>query len=187
MDDYLAPFFARDMKDGLLDEEGTILILSSLWRLINDRGIIWDGRVIIGGRGRKHRDDADRLALLIMETTSRVSEVLPQLTLRCFDGMDQRLFDKALSVLGKGNTYPMLYNDDVNVPAAMKIFQVDEQTAKDCIPFGCGEYILYHRSFGTPSGVVNLLKTLEVVLHGGFDPMTGKKAAPEKVTAGELG
>ncbi len=175
MDDYLAPFFAKDMREGLIDEKKAIRMLSSLWRLINERKIIWDGRVIIGGRGRKHREDADKLAMLIMETTAQVSDVLPQLTLRCYKGMDDALFDKALKVLSTGNTYPMLYNDEVNIPAAMKIFGVDEQTAKDCIPFGCGEYVLYHRSYGTPSGVINLLKALEVTLHEGIDPMTGRK------------
>ncbi|HYW94604.1 MAG TPA: pyruvate formate lyase family protein, partial [Bacteroidales bacterium] len=187
MDDYLAPFYARDTRSGELDDEKTILILSSLWERINERKIIWDGRVIIGGRGRKHREDADELALLIMETTRRVQDVLPQLTLRCFEGMEQTLFDKALEVLGTGNTYPMLYNDDVNIPAAMKVFMVDEQTAKDCIPFGCGEYVIYHRSFGTPSGVVNLLKNLEVVLHKGIDPLTGRHAGTNQSQGSETG
>ncbi len=183
MDDYLAPFYVKDLKEGLIDEDRAIKILSSFWKLINERKIIWDARVIIGGRGRKHREEADEMAKIILETTSRISDVLPQLTLRCFKGMDEALFNKALEVLGQGNPYPMLYNDDVNIPSAMKIFKVDEQTAKDCIPFGCGEYVLYHRSFGTPSGVVNLLKALEVTLHKGTDPMTGRKIGTDEASS----
>ncbi len=183
MDDYLGPFYTRDIKSGLIDDEKAVQILTSLWKLINDRKIIWDGRIVIGGRGRKHPEDADRLALVILETTSRVKDVLPQLTLRCFEGMDDAIFDKALAVLGEGNTYPMLYNDVVNISAAMKTFRVDEQTAKDCIPFGCGEYVIYHKSFGTPSGVINLLKTLEITLHHGIDPMTGKKFGTTEAAA----
>jgi len=34
--------------------------------------------------------------------------------------------------------------------------------------------MLYHKSVGTPSSVLNLLKALEVTLHHGFDPV-GKK------------
>lgn len=37
------------------------------------------------------------------------------------------------------------------------------------MPFGCGEYILYHRSVGTLSDIINLLKALEITLFNGYD------------------
>jgi len=40
--------------------------------------------------------------------------------------------------------------------------------------FCCGEYILEHKSFGTPSGVINLLKALEITLRNGKDPVSKK-------------
>src|SRR5690606_18028538 len=56
----------------------------------------------------------------------------------------------------------------------MAAFGFDREEAEQYVPFGCGEYVLEHRSVGTPSGVVNLLKALEVTLHGGTDPLTGR-------------
>jgi hypothetical protein len=81
--------------------------------------------------------------------------------------MDPRLYEKALEMLGDGATYPILYNDDVNIPAVRRAFQVDEQTASRYLPFGCGEYILYGQSFGTPSGAINLLHCLNEMIASG--------------------
>jgi pyruvate-formate lyase len=69
----------------------------------------------------------------------------------------------------------MLYNDDINVEAVANAFRVSREEAEQYVPFGCGEFILDHRSMGTPSGVINLLKALEAVLHNGSDPMTGRR------------
>ena len=57
-----------------------------------------------------------------MEATRTVVETEPQLTLRLYRGMNPALKQKALDVLAEGRTYPMLYNDDVNVPAVQKVF-----------------------------------------------------------------
>lgn len=81
--------------------------------------------------------------------------------------------DAALETIAAGRTFPILYNDDVNIPAVMAAFGVDRKTARQYVPFGCGEYIIQGRSFGTPSGVINLLQALNVTLHNGTDPDTG--------------
>jgi hypothetical protein len=65
--------------------------------------------------------------------------------------------------------------------AAMHAFDIDRKEACHLIPFGCGEYILNHRSVDTPSGILNLLKALEVVLHKGYDPLTGEKTGIDSI------
>ena len=84
--------------------------------------------------------------------------------------------EKALETIGEGRTYPMLYNDDVNIPAVSNAFRISTEEAEDYVPFGCGEYVINHKSFGSPNGVINLLKVLEITLHNGMDSMTGKEA-----------
>ncbi len=44
----------------------------------------------------------------------------PQISLRYYKEMNQDIYDRALRILGSGSTFPMLYNDDVNVPAVMR-------------------------------------------------------------------
>lgn len=175
MDVYLGDFYVNDLKSGVLTEDQALRYLESLWQLIADRNTRVHGRVIIGGKGRRNEENADKFALLAMEATRRVLEVEPQLSLRFYEGMNPALFEKALDVIGEGRTYPILYNDDVNIKAVEEAFGFCTEVAEQYVPFGCGEYIIDHQSFGTPSGVINLLKALEVTMHNGIDPMTGRK------------
>ena len=176
MDVYLGDFLARDLEKGTLSVSGAQELVNSYWKLMADRRTTWNGRVILGGVGRRNEKNADRFALLAMEASRAVKEAEPQLSLRFYKGMDESLMEKALAVIGEGRTYPILYNDDVNVEAVAKAFRISHEEAEQYVPFGCGEYVIDHQSFGTPSGIINLLDVLEITLHNGIEPMTGKEA-----------
>jgi pyruvate-formate lyase len=176
MDTYLGPFLAADRASGELTEGQALRLLQSLWQLMADRSTRVHNRVIVGGLGRHDEASADQFALLAIEASRTVLEAEPQLSLRFYAGMNPELMRKALDTIGEGRTFPILYNDEVDVPAVMAAFGVGRAEAEQYVPFGCGEYILEHRSFGTPSGLINLLKALEVTLRGGVDPLTGQQA-----------
>ncbi len=167
MDEYLGSYYANDIDSRILTEETGIALLTSLWELIIERNNKFDGRIILGGKDRKNLEDADRFALAAMETSRRTKDVLPQLTLRCYEGMNETVYQKALEVIGEGTTYPMLYNDDVNIPAAANAFRLPEEVTQEYVPFGCGEYVIYNKSFGTPSGAINFLEGLNQMIYGG--------------------
>ncbi|MDP3179674.1 MAG: pyruvate formate lyase family protein, partial [Spirochaetaceae bacterium] len=173
MDVYLGPFLARDLDSGRLAEEEALELLCSLWRLIQAYDNQFNNRVYIGGKGRANEAEADRFALLALEATRIVGGSQPQLSLRFYGAQDRRLMDRALGLLAEGRTFPILYNDEAYVPAVAAALGVSIEEAEDYSPFGCGECVLPHRSAATPSGVINLLKALEVSLHGGKDPLTG--------------
>lgn len=177
--------FERDRDENNLSDEEALQMLLSLWRLISEReqGVwIYDSRVIIGGKGRENETVADDLALLCIEATRRRHDIMPQLSLRFYDGQNPKLYKTALGCISENNPYPMLYNDDVNIPSVANAFQVSEQEAVNYLPYGCGEYILERLSFGTPSGVINVLQALLVTLHQGVEPMSGKRTpAPENI------
>ncbi len=174
MDEYLGDFYVRDLHNGVLTQKQAAAIFASLWGMMNHRQNIWDGRVIIGGRGRRNEENANALALLLIQVTGQVRDVLPQLTLRFYKGQSPELWNAALALIGSGYVYPMLYNDDVNIPNVKQNLHVSQSEAEQYVPFGCGEYIINHRSVGTPSDIVNLLKVLEITLFNGRDLITGK-------------
>jgi len=175
MDVYLGDFLKADLDSKRITEKTAIRYLQSLWQLIATTKTVFESRIIIGGKGRRNESNADTFALLAMEATRTVKEIEPQLSLRCFEGMNLALFEKALDVLSEGRTYPILYNDDININAVQHAFNISRSEAEQYVPFGCGEYIIDHKSMGTPSGVINLQKVLEITLHNGNDPMTGKR------------
>jgi len=185
MDVYLGDFLARDLDSGVLTEEEALAYTQSLWRLIAVRDTVFHGRVIIGGKGRPNETNADRFARLAIEATSTVAEAEPQLSLRFYEGQAPDLMERAIDCLGEGRTYPILYNDEVNIPAVINAFDLKEAEAEDYVMFGCGEYVINHRSFGSPNGILNLLKALEVTLSGGMDVFDPKPLGRDLGTLAE--
>lgn len=171
MDEYLGSYYANDLDNGILTEESGLDLLVSLWGLIIERNNKFDGRIILGGKDRKNIEDADRFALAAIETSRRTKDVLPQLTLRCYKGMNEMVYQKALDAIGEGTTYPILYNDEVNIPAVSTAFRLPEAVAQEYVPFGCGEYVIYNKSFGTPSGAINFLEGLNQMIYCGSKNM----------------
>ena len=164
MDQYLGGYLAADLAAGRLTEAEALRHVEDLWCRMEEWGEYFDSRVILGGADRP--EGADAFARLAMEATRRRRGIVPQLTLRCYEGMDPALYEQALDVIGEGTTFPMLYNDGVNIPAVMDAFGVDETTAQTYVPYGCGEYVLYNQSVGTPSGTINTLFVLNEALYG---------------------
>ena len=78
--------------------------------------------------------------------------------------MNETVYQKALECIGDGTTYPILYNDEVNVPAVQTAYNLPEDEAQRYVPYGCGEYVIYNKSFGTRSGAINFLFGLNQML-----------------------
>jgi pyruvate-formate lyase len=172
MDEYMGDLYVKEIDNGSLKEEEAVNLMVNLWKMIDDKKNIWDSRIFVGGKGRRNEANADRFALAAIEVTKRAHCVAPQFSLRFYNGQNPALYEKGLDVIASGVPYPMIYNDEVNVPSVMNAFNVPYEEAIHYLPFGCGEYILYHRSVGTPSGVINLLQALSVTLNRGINPLT---------------
>lgn len=175
LDDYLGPYLAADLEAGRLTEEEAYRYIHSLWTLIENRRTTVNGRIIVGGKGRKHPKEADIFLHIAMKVAKNCRYVEPQFTLRFDKDTPEEIWDEALDALGAGATYPTLYNDDVNVPALMYGMRVDRETAEQYVPFGCTEFVIQGQSTGTPNICVNLLKLLTIYMNDGIDPMDGKR------------
>ena len=182
MDDYLGPYYVRDLQKGILDEEEAIRLLTSYWRLMIVKEQVTDDRVIIGGLGRKHPEEADQLAMVIMEVSRRVRDIVPQLTLRMYEGMDPALYQKAMDCLGEGTTYPMLYQDENIIPGIQKVFGVSYEEAKRWMPLGCGEFTIDHRIIASPNSILNLPNVLWGTINGGYDATDQYRLTPNTTT-----
>ncbi len=175
LDDYLGPFLARDLRSGELDERQAYDLVKSLWTMIENRRTTVNGRIIVGGQGRKHPAEADVFLHIAMKVAKDCRYVEPQFTLRFDSTTSEEIWDEAMDALGAGATYPTLYNDDVNVPAVAYAMRVDTETAMQYVPFGCTEFVIQGQSTGTPNICINLLKLLTIYMNGGVDPVDGKR------------
>lgn len=174
LDDYLGPFLVKDMEEGKLSEEEAYRYIHSLWTMIENRRTTVNGRIIVGGRGRKHPKEADVFLHIAMKVAKNTRYVEPQFTLRFDENTAEDIWDEALDALGAGATYPTLYNDSVNVPAVRYGMRIPEQDAEQYVPFGCTEFVIQGKSTGSPNICINLLKLLNIFMNEGIDPMDGK-------------
>jgi pyruvate-formate lyase len=179
LDVVLGPLLCRDLDRESLTHADALALMQSFFTILEEEILHFDGRITVGGMGRANEATADRFALLAMETTESLSLPMPQLTLRFYDGQNPALLDKAYDVIAKGKTFPMLYNDDVNVPAVAKAFGIDEETARQYLPFGCGETMIDHQSCGTPNAIINLQLCLESAMNHGCSLQSERVIGPD--------
>ncbi len=172
MDVYLGDLYAQDLDSGRMTEEEAIGYLLSFYRLMQDSDSR-DGRIVMGGLGRRNPENADRVSLAIMKAGMRFRQLKPEFSLRMYKGISEEVVSLALQMLEDGMTYPLLFNDEASVRAVKNTMHVSEEEAQQYGFFGCGEYVLGHCSMGTPNDIINLAKALEVTLHGGTDPVRG--------------
>ncbi|MBT4818732.1 MAG: pyruvate formate-lyase, partial [Lentisphaerae bacterium] len=182
MDVYLGDFYARDIDEGVLTEEEASRLITALWQLIADLadegklGAAAQGRIVVGGAGRRNEENADRFALAALEVSRRMRVTEPNTTLRFCEGQTPALMTKALEMIGEGCIHPALYNDAVNVPALQKTYGASREDAEQYLPVGCGEFCLEAKSLNSPNGQMSYLAALDLVLHNGRDISTGAQA-----------
>lgn len=174
LDDFLGPYLAEDLDSGRITEQKAYEYIRSLWTMIENRRTTVNGRVIVGGKGRKNPKEADRFLHIAMKVCKDCRFVEPQFTLRVDNETSEEIWDEALDAIGAGATYPTLYNDEVNVPAVTYGMRVDRKTAERYVPFGCTEFVIWGQSTGTPNICINLLKILTIYMNEGIDPIDGR-------------
>lgn len=170
MDVYLGGLLEKDLEEGLYTEEQAVEYIKSFFKLLEARRTNVNGRVIVGGKDRENKKAGDLFCKLAIKAIMENKDIEPQFTLRIYEGMDQEVYELALEAISKGCTYPILYNDEVNIPSVQKALKVDEKTAGKYVPFGCGELVISGQSVGTPNTCINMLKILNIALNAGVDP-----------------
>ena len=110
----------------------------------------------------------------LREASAAVRKNSPSLSLRFYKGMNPYVYSKALDVIGQGGTYPMLYNDDVWIPAGVEAFGLPAEVVAQYVMSNCGEQGIEHQSIHSPNGSINYPKILELTLFNGEDPLSGR-------------
>ncbi|GHV44380.1 glycyl radical enzyme [Clostridia bacterium] len=175
LDDCLGDLYTNDIENGVIAEEDATALLTSFYRNIARVGKIHDGRIVIGGVGRRNPESADKLALIMIETAKSYQDILPQLTLRYYSGMNERLMDATLDNIAAGAVYPIVYSDDAIIPGIEKMYRIDNELAQNWVPFGCGEYVLQGYGVSTPNSGILMPRVLDILLHKGYNSFTGEK------------
>ncbi len=191
-DQFMYPFYARDLKNGLTSREQALELLEMLWvkftsliKLRNEYySIAFAGHpmfqnLTVGGQDAEGRDASNELTELVLEATANIRVTQPTVSFRWHSGVPEKLKRKVVEVVSQGLGMPGLFND-VAIIETMLDKGTDEEEAYDYSILGCVEPIVGGKSDPRQNiGYVNLPKILEVTLNNGMDPRTQTQVGPK--------
>jgi formate C-acetyltransferase len=188
-DQYLYPYFQRDVEMGLLTEEQALVLIEHFWVKLNSINKIrpWcDTQFItgypmfqnltIGGQKREGGDAANTLSYLCLNATADVRLTQPSLSARIHVECDDEYLRGCCETIRLGLGMPAMFNDEVIIPALLNR-HVKKQDAYDYAMVGCVEVAVPGKWGYRCNGMsyFNMLKVLELTLNDGIDPKTGKQ------------
>lgn len=197
-DQYMYPFYKRDIEEGRITKEEVGELLSCFFIKLMALEDIRGGelsRVLstnlfpnltIGGQTTDGTDATNELSYLILDVTEDLKQTQPSISIRYHDGLPERFLLRGAEVVEGGNGMPAWFNDKAGI-TALVAQGIPLEEARDWSPIGCVETGLQGSSpLFAGVGFVNLPKMVELSLNNGVDPLTGKKVGLETGEAKEF-
>lgn len=192
LDQYLYPFYAKDIKAQRITEEQATEMLECLWikaytinkvrsyahTRFSAGGPLYQN-VTIGGQTSAGKDASNPLSYLILKSVGRVRFTQPNLTVRYHKGTPEAFMKKALEVVKLGFGMPAFNNDEVIIPSFIRL-GITPEDAYNYSAIGCVE-VAVPGKWGyrcTGMSFLNLGKVLMTSLNNGVEPLSGKQIHP---------
>ncbi|RKF20890.1 formate C-acetyltransferase/glycerol dehydratase family glycyl radical enzyme [Alginatibacterium sediminis] len=196
MDQWLFPFYEKDLEQNAVDKSFTLELLEVLYVKMNnptklkDKGTVKvrNGRgfggesLTIGGVNSLGDDATNDLSMLMLEASVHTRMMNPWVCLRLHENTPYELKVKAIECVRAGYGHPKSFNDGPAIKAMIsKGLSLEE--ARNYAVVGCVEPTLPGKEFGwLDAGYVNTAKMLEMVINGGrilAGPNAGKQLGPD--------
>jgi formate C-acetyltransferase len=116
---------------------------------------------------------------MALDSMRRLRLEAPNVSLRVHKDTPRELLESACDLLSSGLSMPAMVNDEP-VISSMLERGIRREHALDYTLVGCTQVVPRGRCSGSYEDlVINALKCLELALHNGVDPVSGKKMGPE--------
>ena len=187
-DQYLYPFFERDIKSGSLDYSSALMIIESLFLKFNQlvymrssgsakyfAGFPIGFNIAVGGQDENGNDASNELSFLMLQAQSHLLLPQPNLSARLFKGSDPAFVQACTRVIGLGSGMPQIFNDESIIPA-LQAQGISESDARNYAIVGCVELTTMGNNLGwSDAAMFNLVKALELTINHGYCMLTGSK------------
>ncbi|MFW5951221.1 MAG: glycyl radical protein, partial [Gemmatimonadota bacterium] len=191
LDQHLRSFYERGRGDGTLDRERAKELLACLWIKFNNHpappkvGVTAEEsgtyndftNINLGGLTPDGGDGVSELSYLILEVADEMRLLQPQCNVQISGRTPDRFLTAACRVIREGNGYPSVFNADTVIAEQVRAGKTVED-AREGGTSGCIETGAFGKEAYILTGYLNLPKILEVTLHDGVDPMSGKRIGP---------
>lgn len=157
LDTLLLPYYERDVKAGILDDETAKFLIANLL-------LIDPHYYQISGVDADDKDVTNHLSYLILDAADSIN-IACNLTVRVHENCDKEFIKTAVKYLFKNkNGWPRFCNDKALCDGYMRN-GIDKKTARERIAVGCHWMCVPGREFPMNDTVkINIAKVLEVAL-----------------------
>jgi formate C-acetyltransferase len=191
LDQHLEPFFSTGVDDGSLDRETAKELLGCLWVKFNNHpappkvgvtaeesGTYTDfANINIGGCRPDGTDGVNDVSYLLLEVIDEMHLLQPSSNIQLSRKNPDRFLAAGIEVIRKGYGFPSIFNSDAVVEEMVRQGKTVED-AREGGTSGCVETGAFGKEAFILTGYFNLPKMLELALHNGVDPRTGKNLGP---------
>jgi len=191
LDQHLYPFYVKELEEGTLTREQAEELLQCFWIKFNNQpappkvgvteeqsGTYTDFALInTGGLKPDGSDAVNDVSYLILDVVEEMQLIQPSVCIQLSKKNPDRFLRRACRVIRTGLGQPSVFNSDVIVEEMLH----DGKTMADARaggPSGCVTVSAFGKESCTLTGYMNWPKILELALHDGVDPRTGRQIGP---------
>ena len=192
LDQHLYPFYERETKAGTLTREDAKELLECFWVKFNNQpappkvGITLAesatytdfANINCGGLRADGSDGVNEVTYLVLEVIDEMRLLQPSSNIQLSAKSPDRFLRRACEIIRQGWGQPSVFNADV-VVQEMLLQGKSVEDARCGGTSGCVETGAFGKESYILTGYFNIPKVLEIALHNGTDPRTGKKIGIE--------
>jgi len=187
IDQYMNPFYVRDLSAGRITKEGALELLECLWlnmaqmvRLIQTSESIgfWEGYVhnehtTVGGQTREGLDATNEMSYLVLQSKREFPLDYPDLSARIHSQTPEPFLLAVCEAIKEGTGFPKLMNDEAIIPLLVAKGGTLEE-ARDYCGSGCVQVRMQNRdTYMSLGGHISLGAVLDMALNDGKLRMNG--------------
>ena len=188
LDQHLNPFYQKGLDEGSLTREQAEEILQCLWIKFHNQpappkvgvtmaesGTYNDfAQINLGGLREDGSDGVNEVTFLILDVIEEMRLLQPSTSIHVSKKSPNRLIKRAARIIRSGFGQPSVFNSDLVIQEMLN-FGKSLADARNGGTSGCVETGAFGKENYSLTGYLNLPKILEVTLHNGLDPLSGKQ------------
>ena len=163
MDQYLYPFYRKDVDEGRLTREMAVTLLENVFIKLEAKGTF---NICIGGMDVNGTCQVNELSYCILEAVRNCNVPGPNLSARITPNTPDEFLDACLKSIGTGLGYPALMNDEINI-AALQKFGYAKEDVYNYSMVGCIENFITGKQPPWSDGRFDTPRYLDYVFNNG--------------------
>jgi len=188
LDRHLYPFYKKGLEEGTLTREQAEELLQCLWIKFNNQpappkvgvtaaesGTYTDfAQINLGGLNADGSDGVNEVTYLILDVIEEMRLLQPSSSIQVSKKNPDRFLKRAAKIIRTGFGQPSVFNADLIVQELVRQGK-SVADARNGGTSGCVETGAFGKESYILTGYFNLPKVLEITLHNGVDPRTGRQ------------